>query len=87
MNGDFPQWWSEPDGDPRLFNEGDPIPEGWVRRYGHYDVQIGQFVPDPDEPPIAADERAVGAPDPFDQDGDGKPGGAPKGGNRKKAKK
>jgi hypothetical protein len=74
MSNEFPQWWSDPDGDPRLFNEGEPIPEGWVRRYGRYDVQIGQFVADPDEPPIASEDD--GGRNPFDHDGDGKPGGS-----------
>lgn len=65
MSDDFPQWWSPPDGDPVSILEAALVPEGWVRRHGHYNTQIGQFVED--EPAPA---------DPFDHDGDGKPGGS-----------
>ena len=29
---DFPSWWSEQGGEPKLFNDAEFIPEGWVQR-------------------------------------------------------
>lgn len=68
---DFPSWWKGPEGELKHITEG-PIPEGWGPAGGHYDYALGVWIED-EKPPK----------DPFDHDGDGKPGGSKK---RRKAK-
>lgn len=57
----FPSWWGPKSGDPIHCRNPLEIQEGWVQHFGHYDVQIGQFVPDGG---------------PLDHDKDGRPGGS-----------
>lgn len=67
---DFPSWWTK-DGLLKLFGSFQEVPEGWERCSGTYDTQTGQWVE---------------ASNPFDHDGDGKPGGS-KPGPRKRRKR
>ena len=41
----FPSWWGPPGGDPIQCRSAREVREGWVRHEGHYDAQIGQWVP------------------------------------------
>ena len=41
----FPSWWGPKGGDPVQCRSAREVREGWVRHEGHYDAQIGQWVP------------------------------------------
>ena len=41
----FPSWWGPEGGAPILCRSAREVREGWVPHEGHYDAQIGQWVP------------------------------------------
>ena len=51
----FPSWWGPEGGAPVLCRSAREVGAGWVRHQGHYDAQIGQWVP---ARPRAAPRRA-----------------------------